>query len=140
MRLIEFRSHSEKELRDKLRMAGAVAEDVDEIVVFLKEYRFLDDASYAWKLAQDLKHLKKSRTTRIAPELRQKGIDASDIEPAIADLGEDDCEELLQLITKRIRGDFEKKSVDRTIRYFAYRGYRVEDIVRCIESLKEEEE
>ncbi|MBE7044738.1 MAG: regulatory protein RecX [Ruminococcaceae bacterium] len=140
LRLIEFRSHSEKELRDKLRRAGAEADHIDEIVVFLKEYRFLDDESYAQKLAQDLKNLKKYGKRRITQELRQKGISQEFIDSAVAELGEDDTEELFSLVEKRIRGDFEKKSIDRTVRYFIYRGYRAEDIFRCIESLKEKEE
>ena len=38
LRLIEFRSHSEKELREKLKHAGAEAEDIDSVVEFLLHY------------------------------------------------------------------------------------------------------
>ena len=34
LRLFEFRSHSERELSDKLKRAGAKEEDIDEILNF----------------------------------------------------------------------------------------------------------
>ena len=40
LRLLEFRSHSEKELSDKLRRAGARVEDIEEILDFCRNYGF----------------------------------------------------------------------------------------------------
>ena len=139
LRLIEFRSHSEKELRDKLKHAGAEEEDIDAVAEFLLHYHFLDDRSYAWRLAQDLKKLKKFGNQRIIQELRRKGISAEDIEAAVSEL-QDEEEVLLPMVEKRLRGDFEKKSVDRVLRYFASHGYQIRDILRCVEQIKEKEE
>ena len=47
LRLLEFRSHSERELSDKLKRAGAKEEDIDEILEFCRNYGFLDDRKYA---------------------------------------------------------------------------------------------
>ena len=44
LRLLEFRSHSERELSDKLKIAGAKEEDIDEILEFCRNYGFLDDS------------------------------------------------------------------------------------------------
>ena len=73
LRLLEFRSHSERELSDKLKRAGAKEEDM-----------------------------------------------------------------LLPLVEKRLKGDFEKKNIDKCIRYFMYRGYGFSDIKNCIDNIKEE--
>ena len=35
---------------------------------------------------------------------------------------------LLPLVEKRLKGDFEKKNIDKCIRYFMYRGYGFSDI------------
>ena len=40
LRLLEFRSHSERELSDKLKRAGAKEEDIDEILEFCRNYGF----------------------------------------------------------------------------------------------------
>ena len=39
LRLLEFRSHSERELSDKLKRAGA-KKDIDEILEFCRNYGF----------------------------------------------------------------------------------------------------
>ena len=65
LRLLEFRSHSERELSDKLKRAGAKEEDIDEILEFCRNYGFLDDRKYAIAKAKDLKNLKKYGKRRI---------------------------------------------------------------------------
>ena len=36
LRLLEFRSHSERELKDKLKRAGAKEDDIEEILEFCR--------------------------------------------------------------------------------------------------------
>ena len=139
LRLLEFRAHSEKELRDKLRRAGAEDEDIDSTVEFLTEYRFLNDEKYAIAKAHDLAHLKKFGKKRIASELKMRGIASEYIDEALENIEIDERETLLPLVEKKLRGDFERKSIDRTIRYFAAKGYRYEDIKACIETVRSEE-
>ena len=127
LRLLEFRSHSERELSDKLKRAGAKEEDIDEILEFCRNYGFLDDRKYAIAKAKDLKNLKKYGKRRIKSELYSKGID----------LDEDEEDMLLPLVEKRLKGDFEKKNIDKCIRYFMYRGYGFSDIKNCIDNIKE---
>lgn len=142
LRLLEFRRHSEKELRQKLRQSGAKDEDIETITEFCREYHFLDDREYAVKKAADLMTLKKYGKRRIFSELIAKGISRDDIEEALSRL-EEVCEEpetvLMPLVRKRLKGDFERKNVDKAIRYFIYRGYEFSDIKRCIERIKEED-
>ena len=58
------------------------------------------------------------------------------LEEVLSELPEDDGEELLFLAEKKIAGNFEKKNIERAIRYFAYRGYNFDDIKSCIEKLE----
>lgn len=138
LRLIEFRTHSERELTDKLKRAGAKDEDIEEILVFCREYHFVDDRRYAIAKAKDLKNIKKYGKRRIKAELYHKGIDAEFVEEAISYLDEDEEDMLLPLVEKKLKGDFEKKNIDKCIRYFIYRGYGFSEIKNCIENIKEE--
>lgn len=136
LRLLEFRSHSEKELRDKLVRAGAAAENIDETLEFLKEYGFLDDLKYALSKAKDLAAFKKYGRLRISAELKMLGICGEFIEEALSQIDINENEVLLPLMEKKLKGDFEKKSTERAIRYFAAKGYKYEDIKNCIDTLK----
>lgn len=139
LRLLTFRAHSEKELAEKLRTAGANEEDIEKTLDFCRRYNFVDDLQYAKLKARDLKNLKKYGKRRIEAELRAKGISADFAEEAISELDFDDTEEtLLPLVRKKLGGDFEKKSVDRCIRYFMYRGYDLREIKECINELQGE--
>lgn len=136
LRLLEFRAHSQKELWDKLIRSGAKKEDIEPIMEFLKEYNFINDTEYAKSLARDLQNLKKLGKRRIRNELWAKGINSEDIDIALSELPDDDKEELLPMVERKLGGNFEKKNVDRAIRYFLYRGYDFEDVKSCIERLK----
>lgn len=136
LRLLEFRSHSEKELSEKLLRAGAKQEDLPSVLEFLREYGFLNDARYAKSLSKDLQNIKKLGKRRIIGELKAKGISGEELDDALLELSEDEEETLFPLMEKKLGGNFEKKNVDRAIRYFLYRGYGFDDIKACIDRLK----
>ena len=98
----------------------------------------MDDRKYAIAKAKDLKNLKKYGKRRIKSELYSKGIDTEYVEEAVSYLDEDEEDMLLPLVEKRLKGDFEKKNIDKCIRYFMYRGYGFSDIKNCIDNIKEE--
>ena len=67
-----------------------------------------------------------------------KGISAENIEAALYELDDDDEDILYPLVKKKLGGDFERKNIDKCIRYFIYRGYDWRDIKSCIERIKGE--
>lgn len=138
LRLLTFRAHSEKELSDKLKRYGASVEDIEEVLDFCRRYNFVNDLQYAKMKARDLKNLKKYGRRRIEAELYSKGISSECISEAVSELEFDNESELMPLVKKKLGGDFEKKSIDRCIRYFMYRGYELRDIKECIGLLKED--
>ena len=138
LRLLEFRSHSEKELRDKLIRAGANSEDLPEIFDFLREYSFVNDAEYAKKLARDLQNLNKYGIRRIREELKSRGIFGEDLENAMLELSCEEEDQLFPLMERKLSGNFDKKNIERAIRYFAYRGYGYDDIKSAIERVRGE--
>ena len=93
--------------------------------------------SYAERKAADLKNLKHYGKRRIEQELYSKGISREDIAAAVERLNFEDTEDILcPLVRKKLAGNFERKSIDRTIRYFIYRGYEISDIKSCIERIE----
>ena len=137
LRLLTFRAHSEKELCDKLRMAGAKEEDIERTLEFCRTYEFVNDLQYAKSKARDLKNLKKYGKRRIEAELYSKGISSETVSEAVGELEFDD-DILKMLVEKKLANNFEKKSIDRCMRYFLYRGYEMSDIRNCIEEIKGE--
>ena len=74
LRLLEFRSHSEYELRQKLHIAGASDEHIEQALEFCRHYGFVNDKSYALGKARDLINLKKYGLRRVKSELKMKGL------------------------------------------------------------------
>ena len=139
LRLLEFRSHSEKELREKLRRANAQNDDIDRIIEFCTEYNFINDEDFAHRKAADLKNLKKYGKNRIKNELYVLGIDSYIIDEVISEMNfEDEEERLYPLVAKKLGDNLERKNIDKCIRYFIYRGYDLNDIKRCIEQIQNE--
>lgn len=138
LRLLEFRSHSEYELRQKLRMAGASDEHIEQALEFCRHYGFVNDKSYALGKARDLINLKKYGLRRVKSELKMKGIDSVIIDEVMQSLDcDDECDILIELVEKRLKGDFSDKNSDKCIRYFVYRGYDIYDIKNAMQTVKE---
>lgn len=137
LRLLEFRSHSERELADKLRIKGASDEHIELTLDFCRRYGFVNDASYAERKANDLINLKKYGIRRIRNELKMKGISDEIIEDVLSALDtEKETENLINLVEKRLKGDFSDKNKDKCLRYFVYRGYDIYDIKDVILTLE----
>lgn len=139
LRLLEFRNHTKKELERKLKVFGANEENIEKVTVFLQEYGLINDREYAKRFACDLQNLKKYGKNRIKNELFAKGISPEFVDEAIGELDDDYEDTLKELIKKRLKGDFEQKNKDRTIRYFIYRGYSFDEIKRIIAELENEQ-
>lgn len=141
LRLLEFRSHSEKELRDKLSRSGASEENIELTLDFCRRYGFVNDAAFAKRKAQDLFNLKKLGTRRIQNELKMLGIPEEYITEALYELdSEKEQQTLLDLAQKKLRGDFTDKNKDKCIRFLIYRGYdiyAIKEAIRTLEALNE---
>ena len=127
--LLEFRSHSERELTRKLKMNGASDEHIGMALGFCREYGFVNDAAYAAHKAADLFNLKKYGKRRIMSELKSLGIVDEDISSALDALDpEEELSNLRAAAKKKLGGDMSGKNVDKCIRYLIYRGYDIYDI------------
>lgn len=133
LKLLEFRAHSKKELYDKLIQKGADNIVASDVISFLTEYNLINDEDYAKRYAHDLVNLKKLGKSRVRTELLKKGISQEIIAQILSELEEIDEDNLYELILKKLKGDFDKKNKDKTMRYFIYKGYSPDRIKDCIE-------
>lgn len=141
LRLLEFRSHSEKELTDKLKRQGASDEHITMTLDFCRNYGFVNDGAFARHKANDLFNLKHFGKRRIQNELKVLGIDDEFIYAALCGLDDDsELDALRSLLEKKLNGDFSDKNKDKCMRYFIYRGYDLYDIKDTIRLLEEEYE
>jgi regulatory protein len=89
LRLIAYRDRSESEIRRRL-LASEFAEDVvDEVIDKLSEAGLLDDERFSREWVKSRTTSKPMGKTRIAWELRSKGIDPETVEEALQDRDED---------------------------------------------------
>lgn len=140
LKILEYRTHSEREIYDKLKRAGAKSGDIENVLEFLREYNFVNDKDFALRYAKDLKNLKKLGKRRVKAELMKKGIPSELAENTLEEIEWEEEDILYPLIKKKLAGDFEKKSIDRCVRYFIYKGYDFDDIKQSIERIKSEED
>ncbi len=141
LRLLEFRAHSEKELSDKLRRAGASDEFIEETLEFCRQYKFVDDRDYAIRKAHDLLTLKCYGRHRIKQELRVLGIDDEYIELALSETdSEKEADNLARLAEKKLGGDHSQKNKQKCIRFLIYRGYDIYDIKNALERLEDHDD
>lgn len=140
LKYLEYRVHSEREMRQKLKRAGAGEENVEQVIEFLTEYGFLNDEEFAELYIRELKNLKKFGKKRIKLELMKKGISAEITESAISNEEWEEEDMLMPMIQKKLGGNFDRKNIEKAVRYFAYKGYGYDEIKAVIDRMKGEEE
>lgn len=144
MKLTAARSYTTAGLIRKMREKEFDEWAIEQTVVFLQEYRLLDDEEYARRWIHDSIYLKGYGKYRIQNSLREKGISKEIAERILAEFSFEEAEEtvLLPLAEKKLGGDFSYENVAKTKRYLAARGYSFDSIdsaVRKIVGRSEEE-
>ena len=141
-RLLSTRSYTERDMQKKLLFRTGSETVTEKTVVFLKEYKLIDDADFARRYAADCLNIKKYGRQKIKYKLIEKGIAKELAEEIVsADMFfETESENLAVLMEKRLRGDFEKTNVMKAKRYFAARGYSFDEIDSVVRKLKAQSE
>lgn len=104
LRLLETRSRSEAELRDRLEAKAVPPELIDEVMTRFKEVGLIDDAAFARALVQTRGEVNRHGRSRIRRELRQRGVDEAAVETALAELPpETEVEHAMAFATRRLR-------------------------------------
>ena len=135
--LLKFRARSAKELAERLKRKGFEPAVVREVIAFLQERRFIDDAAFArgWieaRLARPYGFV------RIRQELEQKGIAPEIIARLIEEKKQEFSEEdavrsLIRAKMKRLAGIEPQKARQRIYGYLIRRGFSPDIIIETFQ-------
>lgn len=121
------RARSRKEIEDKLLRAGYRPSTVEMVLYKLQRENLLDDADFARQWVESRANHKLGRS-RIAQELRRKGVSQEEAEEALSVIEDDDqlagAVSLVEKAAARIKpGEDMRKAYNRIAAMLARRGY-----------------
>ncbi|ROL61904.1 hypothetical protein D9V86_03415 [Bacteroidetes/Chlorobi group bacterium ChocPot_Mid] len=84
-----FKPRTEKQVREKLNMKGFSKDEQEKAILFLREFRLLDDEKYAFTFSKEYLNRKNVGKSRLVDELIKRGIE-KDLAKKAADTSYDD--------------------------------------------------
>lgn len=132
--LISYRSHSKKELFDKLRR-DFDEDSAQKAVDRMQELGLINDGEFAKAFARKLVYGKKMSLRAAELELRRKGIDNITAEQVLSDLEYDAQTQIIEFISKKYRNIEDEKVRRRAVAALQRKGYGWDDIKQAIESM-----
>ena len=121
--LLIRRRYTEKELWRKMAEKKYTPEEIEDVVLYLKENGSLDDTDYARRFTHDAMLLKGYGKFRVRHQLREKGVDDAIIDDVLSATDIDEKDIILNFLQKH--KDVEKESA---IRRLMNRGFQYHDI------------
>lgn len=132
--LISYRSHSKKELFDKLRR-DFDEDSAQKAVDRMQELGLINDGEFAKAYARKLVYGKKMSLRAAELELHRKGIDEITAEQALSELEYDAQTQIIEFISKKYRNIEDEKVRRRAVAALQRKGYGWDDIKQAIESM-----
>lgn len=132
--LISYRSHSKKELFDKLRR-DFDEDSAQKAVDRMQELGLINDGEFAKAYARKLVYGKKMSLRAAELELRRKGIDNITAEQVLSELEYDAQTQIIEFISKKYRNIEDEKVRRRAVAALQRKGYGWDDIKQAIESM-----
>lgn len=134
--LLEHRSHSKKELADKIARTAASREAAQAAADRMEELGLLDDEAYARDLARELFTRRRWGAMRVRQELRLKGIDDELIYQLLEEYGGEDIalENIRAVLEKKYAGfEEDEKTRRRALSALQRLGYSYDLIRRAMQ-------
>lgn len=140
LKLLHFASRTEKEMRERLKKDEYPDEIIDRVILFLKEYNFINDQELAKLMVRSRSKGKKYGQNRIKQDLYRKGMDLELIENTIHQELDQETEyanalSLAQKKVKTIKDTDKRKIYEKLGRYLMYRGYDYDIIRKVIDTV-----
>lgn len=133
LNLLARREHSRLELARKLRQRGMAGADLEQVLDELAAARLLSDTRFAEEYARS-RAGRGYGPVRIRAELRERGIDDAGIQTALAELGEDWCQQARAARQRRFGAEppVDLKERARQSRFLQQRGFSPEQIRQAL--------
>lgn len=138
--LLEYADRTERQLRQKLEEKEYPADEIEETLLFLKEYHYLDDEAYAGRYVCAASAKKSKRQIRAA--LEQKGVARELIEAALREQPVDEEGQICALLRKKGYDPGERMAPEqyrRMLSFLARRGFSYDSIRKVMDDMKEED-
>lgn len=139
--LLEYRSHSKKELTDKIARTAASREAAQAAADKMEEIGLIDDEAYARSYARELFLRKRFGARRVKQELRLKGIDNQLIEELLSEYEGEELylENICNVLNKKYyQWREDEKTKRRAYAALQRLGYSYDQIRRAMAALEEE--
>lgn len=138
--LLEHRSHSKRELTEKIARTAASRQAAQAAADHLEELGLLDDQAYAESYAKELFLRKRYGARRVRQELARKGIDREIIDQVLAFYEDQDPGEAISLVLERRYPQWrqDERVRRRAVAALQRLGYSYEQIRSALGGLEEE--
>lgn len=120
VKYLGVRMRSAYEIRQYLRTKGYNNEDIAEVVAFLEECKYVDDAAYAGAFIRDRLNFNPCGSKKMYAELRKRGISGEVISAALAENMYEEIE-IDAAIKVALKQRTDNK--DKLLRYLLGRGF-----------------
>lgn len=141
--LLEHRSHSKRELTEKIARTSASREAAEAAADHMEELGLLNDESFARDYARELFTRKKFGSRRVRQELSLKGIGSALIDELLAEYADEgiETENVLSVLQRKYGGwEEDEKIKRRAVAALQRLGYSYEQIRRAMALSGEEEQ
>ena len=140
LRSLEYRDKTESEIEKYLKKKEFSDEEIEETLIKLKEYNYIDDYNYSIRYIKYAKEKGRGKI-RIVQELKNKGVEYEKISMAIEETLEtgDERQEALAIALRIIENEdkeFDEKQQNKMIRKLASRGFSSRDVYYVINYIK----
>lgn len=132
--LISYRSHSKKELFDKLKR-GFDEESAQKAVDRMEELGLINDEEFAKLYARKLVNGKKMSVKAAEFELYRKGIDKITAEQVLGELEYDPQTQIIEFITKKYKNIDDEKIKRRAVAALQRKGYSWDEIKSALDRI-----
>jgi regulatory protein len=145
LKLLAFRSRSEKELRGRILQKNFSEEIANRVIGKLKRMKFVDDERFANEYAASLKQKQKGPRF-IRAELARKGVERETIDEIAGGLypsPEDEIEQIKEIAEKKLakmKNVEPEKAAQRLMRFLFARGFSIDNINSALRKLRSEED
>lgn len=136
--LLSSRSHSKKELTDKIRRTNS-AEAAEKAADRMEELGLVNDADFARRYADRLIFTKGMSKRAAAMELRRKGIDRDLIDETLEAVEADPREQIINILSRKYKDLSDEKTKRRAVSALQRLGYGWDDIRGALNELCERE-
>lgn len=132
LHLLEKMDRTEWQLQNKLKENLYPAEVIEQAIIYVKSYGYIDDKKYTQNHINIHKSHKSKR--QIEAELQQKGILREVVLAVLEEYEWDERQALEKLLVKKLRNtkQDENKSIEKVKRYLIRKGFPYQDVNNAI--------